>query len=98
MWYDAGEGMSRGNGVTTAKIVPFPAARRIGFIRNMADLMLSYRPEAAERSLAGRLDQTRSAMLRRGLSSDVVEREMRSLELAIRARLWMIVMQGGDVA
>ena len=49
---------------TSAELVPFPAARRIGFIRNMADLMLSYRPDAAERTLAVRLDATRSAMLR----------------------------------
>ena len=82
---------------TSAELVPFPAARRIGFIRNMADLMLSYRPDAAERTLAVRLDATRSAMLRRGVRPDVVAREVRSLELAIRARLWVIVM-GGDAA
>jgi hypothetical protein len=90
--------MNAGDSVTATKIVPFPAARRVGFIRNMAALMASYRPDAAERTLDVRLDQTRSAMLRRGLGADVVEREVRSLELAIRARLWTIVMQGGDVA
>jgi hypothetical protein len=37
-------------------------------------------------------------MLRRGLSPEVVAKEIRSLELAVRARLWMLVMQGGDVA
>jgi hypothetical protein len=37
-------------------------------------------------------------MLRRGLAPEVVAREARSLELAIRTRLWVIVMQGGDVA
>ena len=82
----------------SSEIVPFPAVRRIGFIRNMVALMLSYRPDAAERTLQARLDATRSAMLRRGLPSEVVEREIRSLELAIRAKLWTIVMQGGDAA
>jgi hypothetical protein len=90
--------MNAGNGETAAEIVPFPAARRIGFIRNVAALMLSYRPDAAERTLRARLDATRSAMLRRGLAPQTVEREVRALELAIRARLWTIVMQGGDAA
>jgi hypothetical protein len=98
MWYDAGEGMSAGDGETAAEIVPFPAARRIGFIRSVAALMLSYRPEAAERTLSARLDATQSAMLRRGLSPEVVNREIRTLELAIRAKLWTIAMQGGDAA
>ena len=81
-----------------SEIVPFPAARRIGFIRRMARQMASYRPDAAERTLRIRLDATRDAMLRRGVPPEVTEREVRSLELAIRAKLWVIVMQGGDVA
>jgi hypothetical protein len=32
------------------------------------------------------------------LAPEVVERELRALELAIRARLWVVVMHGGDVA
>ena len=42
-----------------SEIVPFPAVRRIGFIRNVVALMLSYRPDAAERTLQARLDATR---------------------------------------
>jgi hypothetical protein len=98
MWYGAVEGMSAPDGETAAKIVPFPAARRVGFIRTVAALMLSYRPDAAERTLNARLDATRSAMLRRGLAPEVVTREIRALEWAIRAKLWTIVMQGGDAA
>ena len=82
----------------TAEIVPFPAARRVGFVRKMVRLMVSYRPEGAERALQLRLEATRDAMLRRGLPADVVEREIRSLESAIRTKLWVIVMQGDDVA
>jgi hypothetical protein len=84
--------------MVTAKVVPFPAARRVGFVRRMAELLASYHPDAAERTLSARLHATRSAMLRRGLPSEVVEREIRSLELAIRARMWVIVMQGGGDA
>jgi hypothetical protein len=36
-------------------------------------------------------------MLRRGLAPAVVAREVRSLEAAIRARLWAVVMHGGDI-
>jgi hypothetical protein len=81
-----------------AEIVPFPAARRIRLIRNMARLLATYRPDAAERTLQRHLEATRDAMLRRGLSPEMVQREIRSLELAIRAKLWTIVMQGGDAA
>jgi hypothetical protein len=81
-----------------SEIVPFPAVRRIGFIRNMAQVLATYSAHGAERTLSARLDATRSAMLRRGLPSEVVEREIRSLKLAIRAKLWAIVMQGGDAA
>jgi hypothetical protein len=99
MCYDAEQDMSEAAAsVATAEIVPFPAARRIGLIRNVAWMMACYRPDAAERTLAARLDATRSAMLRRGLSADVAEREIRALEGAIRARLWAIIMQGGDAA
>jgi hypothetical protein len=81
-----------------AQIVPFPAVRRIGLIRNMARVMATYRTDAAERTLQARLDATRNAMLRRGITPEVAAREVRSLELAIRTKLWTIVMQGDGVA
>jgi hypothetical protein len=79
------------------EIVPFPAVRRVGLIRNMARLLATYNADAAERTLRTRLDATRDAMLRRGLAPTVVAREVRSLEVAIRARLWAVVMHGGDI-
>ena len=82
----------------TAEIVPIPAVRQVGFIRNMARLMMSYRREGGERALRLRLEATRKAMLRRGLPADVVGREITSLESAIRIKLWSIVMQGDGVA
>jgi hypothetical protein len=81
------------------EIVAFPSVRRVGYVRKLAWMLVHYRPDAAERTLAAQLDIQRAAMLRRGLAPDVVERELRALELAVRARLWAIVMQGGgDVA
>jgi Family of unknown function (DUF6074) len=98
MWYDAGEGMSASDSETAAEIVPFPAARRAGHVRSMARLLLSYSPEGAERTLAANLTRQRATLLRHGLAPEVVDREIRALELAIRTRLWVIVMQGGDAA
>jgi hypothetical protein len=80
------------------EIIAFPATRRIGFIRNVAELVACCRPAAAERTLRARLDATQSAMLRRGIAPDVAAREVRALEVAIRTKLWAIVMQGGDAA
>jgi hypothetical protein len=82
----------------SCEIVAFPCVRRTGYVRKLAWMMAHYRPEAAERTLAAQLNAQSGAMLRRGLAPEVVERELRALELAVRARLWTIVMQGGDVA
>jgi len=79
----------------TAEIVPFPATRRVAFIGRMARLLATYRPEAAERTLNAQLDAQYTAMLRRGIPSSMADREVRALELAIRARLWAT---SGDVA
>jgi hypothetical protein len=81
-----------------SEIIPFPAVRRVGFIRNIARVMATYRADAAERTLRARLDATRAAMLRKGIQPDVARREVRSLEIAIRTKLWAIVMQGDGVA
>jgi len=76
-----------------SEIVPFPSVRRVGFIKNMARVMATYRADAAERTLQARLDATRAALLRKGITPQVAAREVRSLELAIRTKLWTIVMQ-----
>jgi len=81
-----------------SEIVPFPAVRRVGFIRNMAQVLATYSADGAERTLQARLYATRAAMLRKGIRPDVAGREVRSLELAIRTKLWTIVMQGDGVA
>ena len=81
-----------------SEIVPFPAVCRVGFIRNMARVMATYSADAAERALRARLDATRNAMLRKGIRDDVAGREVRSLELAIRTKLWSIVLRGDDAA
>jgi hypothetical protein len=81
-----------------SEIVPFPATRRAGFIRNVARVLATYSADGADRTLQARLDATRAAMLRKGIRPEIAGREVRSLELAIRTKLWAIVMQGDDVA
>jgi hypothetical protein len=57
-----------------SEIVPFPAVRRVGFIRNMAQVLATYSADGAERTLQARLDATRAAMLRKGIRPDVAGR------------------------
>ena len=80
------------------QLIPFPAVRRVGLIRKLARLMASYSPEGGERALYARLNVQYNAMVSRGLSPELIERELRALELAVRAKLWTIVRQGGDAA
>jgi hypothetical protein len=80
------------------QLIPFPAVRRVGLIRKLARLMASCSPEGGERTLYARLNVQYNAMVSRGLPPEAIECELRSLELAVRARLWSIVMQGGDAA
>ncbi len=80
------------------QVVPFPAVRRVGHISKLAHLLASYSPEGAQRALAARLNTQYAAMLRRGISPEAAECELRALERAIRARLWAVVMRGGDSA
>jgi hypothetical protein len=67
-------------------------------IRNLARLMATYSTTGAERTLAMQLDRQHEAMLRKGIPPEIVARELRALESAVRAWLWTIVMQGGDAA
>ena len=80
------------------QIVPFPTVRRVSLIKNLAWQLASYGPDAAERTFARQLEQQRTAMARRGLSPDVIEREVRALETAVRAMHWKITLYGGDAA
>jgi hypothetical protein len=93
------------NGETTTvrqqhecQLIPFPAVRRVGLIRKLAKLMASYSPDGGERALYARLNIQHTAMVRRGMPPDVVERELRVLECAVRTELWGIVMRGGGDA
>ena len=83
---------------TMQVVIPFPSARRAGLIRKLARLMASCKPDAAERVLDAQLRRQHESMLRKGLPREIVERELRTLEHAVRAELWSITLYGGDAA
>ncbi|GGC70776.1 DUF6074 family protein [Chelatococcus reniformis] len=79
-----------------AEIIPFPRTRNRRFILKHAGNIAGMSAAQGEKYLANTvLKVQRETMLRRGVGSPVVEQEMRALELAIRAALWRVVMEGG---
>ena len=78
------------------EIIPFPSIRRVG-IRRRAATLLSYSERGAERTLAAQLKAQRMAMLRKGIAPDAVEKDLRALEMAIRAEMWRME-RSGDAA
>jgi hypothetical protein len=75
-----------------AAIVPFPLARRPRLIVKTAARLVSVPAKTAEKLLAATLQQQARAMTRKGVPPNLIERERRKLECAIRAELWRIVM------
>jgi hypothetical protein len=71
----------------TATILPYPIASRVAFIRKQADQSACLNPCAAERYLEYQLQVQRDAMRRRGVAEDLVDRELKCMEAAIRHEL-----------
>jgi hypothetical protein len=83
----------------TSKVVPFPQVRRRRFIARHAIRLTGFPYKTAEKLLAATLRQQAEVMARRGIPAAIVEREIRSLESAIRAELWrQVLLQPGDGA
>lgn len=80
------------------EMIMFPSSARVGLIRKTAKDALGVDHGAGDNIIRAKLDQQRAAFLRRGFAAEVVEREMRVLESAIRARMWRAVMSGGGAA
>ncbi len=71
----------------TATVVPFPIARRQAFIRKQADHATCLNPDAAERYVQYQLQVQCEAMRRRGVAEDLIARELKCVEAAIRQEL-----------
>jgi hypothetical protein len=71
----------------TALIVPFPIARRQAFIQKQADHATCLNPDAAARYLQYQLQVQGDAMRRRGVAEDLIARELKCMEAAVRREL-----------
>jgi hypothetical protein len=79
----------------TATILPFPIARRRAFIAKQADHALCLNPDSAERYLQYQLQVQRDAMRRRGVAEDLIARELKCMERAIRSELPLASLSTG---
>jgi predicted GIY-YIG superfamily endonuclease len=68
----------------TATITPFPLVRRRAYISKQAEQMACMSDVSAARYLQHQLQVQREAMRRRGVADDLIERELKSMEGAIR--------------
>jgi hypothetical protein len=82
-----------------SKIVPFPQIRRRRFVMRHAIRLAGLPHKTAEKLLAATLTQQAEVMARRGIAAAIIEREICSLESAIRAELWRrVLLRPGDGA
>lgn len=76
----------------SAAIRPFPLARRLDLIMRIAAQMAARSVEQAERYLQQQLRRQGSVLRRKQIPHQEVERQLRELESAVRARLWHAVL------
>lgn len=83
----------------SATIVPFPLARRKAFIQKQANRAADLNADSGERHIQQQLKCQADAMRRKGIDEDLIARELRCMESAIRAALWGAVLKppGGVV-
>ncbi len=71
------------------KVIVFPLARRDAIVTDIAsEMMMEPDAGAAQRHLIEQLSRHGNMLRRRGASASVVDRQLKSLEAAIRAKLW----------
>jgi hypothetical protein len=74
------------------KPIPFPQIRRRRFIMKTVTRLLGAPAKTAEKLLAATLQQQARAMARKGVSPDLIERERRTLEVAVHTELWRLIL------
>jgi hypothetical protein len=90
-WLTAGRPSPSGD-VVTAAVVPFPLARRGAFIQKQANRAAEMNADAGERHIQQQIKIQADAMRRRGIDEDLIAREMKCMETAVRAALWKAVL------
>jgi len=68
----------------TATVLPFPVNLRRDFIANRAERKAFMKSKSAGRYLTYQLQVQAEAMRRRGVVTDVIQRELKSMEEAVR--------------
>jgi hypothetical protein len=81
-----------------AEVIPFPVVRRVDFVWRHAARMSELRAKAAENHLASQLKIQRDTMTRKGVDPERIDQELATLEAAIRAELWRLVLSPGGAA
>jgi hypothetical protein len=71
----------------TATVYPFPIHRRNGFIEKQATHAASMNPDASARYVEYQIQVQGDAMRRRGISDDLIARELKLMDAAIRRQL-----------
>jgi Family of unknown function (DUF6074) len=83
----------------SALMIAFPQAKRVRTIEKIAaSIVRAKTQEKGENVLAAAVRKQRAAMTRKGIHSDRINRECRSLESAIRARVWCLILTPNDAA
>ena len=78
-------------------VIPFPLIRRRRFVMRNAIRLEAVPHKTAEKILAATLKQQTEVMRRRSIAGAVIDAETRSLESAIRAELWrLIILRPGN--
>jgi hypothetical protein len=80
-----------------AQVLPFPIYRRRSFIERQAQCAAALNPDACERHISRQMQVQRDVMLRKGVDPVRADRELKSMEAAIRAALWRTVLTPGAV-
>ncbi|MGW9331602.1 DUF6074 family protein [Bosea sp. NPDC055594] len=89
--------VSRTGGAMTAKMLCFPLARRVAFVRKQANSMAMRSEALAEKYVAHQMRLQAETLRNKGLGEGVASSEVASLERAIRAELALMLSrpQGG---
>jgi hypothetical protein len=81
-----------------AEIVPFPLARRRLLVTKCARRMLELDATTADEHLQRQLQVQADTMGRRGIAVDLIDRQLKSMESAVRAEIWRAMFALGGAA
>jgi hypothetical protein len=81
-----------------ARVIPFPLVFRRKLVAKTAARIATAAPATGEKLLAQALQVQGDTMLRRGIPPDVVERQLRAFQSAVRAEVWNCSIRPGGAA